>query len=86
MKEVKGSIKESMKTMPRVIHDIKESVVLETHHNGVHVSEIIVSLESLVYIIAKGPSKVIASIFNPHDTRPEIVNHEIEVETSKELW
>ena len=28
MEEVKGSIKESMKTMPRVIHDIKESVVL----------------------------------------------------------
>ena len=86
MEEVKGSIKESMKTMPRVIHDIKESVVLETHHNGIKVSEIIVYLESLEYNIAKGTSKVIASIFNPNGSKPEIVNHEIEVETNEKIW
>jgi len=71
------SLKEKMKTMPRVKVEATEQFVYEITNNGVTVAELIICLQEISFSPSIGNSNCKIVCYNPdgHDNKVTVVTH-----------
>ena len=61
-----SSIKEKMKTMPRITIDSEEGFVVEVKREGMVIAEVICHVQEITFNPVKQESKCKLSVYNPH--------------------
>lgn len=73
MYNLKGSLAEKMKPMPRIVVDSDTEFVVEIKHNGVSIAEVVCFVRELQFDIAKSEGRVKLSVYNPHFKGKQII-------------